>query len=346
MLTKTMEGDQLDERKLKILKAIISSYNETGEPVGSRLVAKDDSIGLSSATIRNEMQDLEEAGYLIKTHLSSGRVPSQKAYRLYVDMVLQKDFEKLSSSEKKFFLDDIKDKSKNLDSMIGKMSKVLSSLTDFTSLAYIRKSGDTKLKSLELLKVDENKILAIFVYEDFAIDKKLITLNEDINEEELNYFKEILNKNLAGKSINSVDFNTLKYEKNSLLKYRSILDSVLEKFSQKDEKNNANSIFLEGINKILNYPEYSNFDKAKELIELLEDKKGLLNLLESENLDKDLVIKIGNENDIDIFDNIALVLKNVNILDNEVTFGLIAPMRIDYKKVLSIFDDFYMDDLF
>ena len=226
------------------------------------------------------------------------------------------------------------------------MSKVLSSLTDFTSLAYIRKSGETKLKSLELLKVDENKILAIFVYEDFAIDKKLITLNEDINEEELNYFKEILNKNLAGKSINSVDFNTLKYEKDSLLKYRSILNSVLEKFSQKDEKNNANSIFLEGINKILNYPEYSNFDKAKELIELLEDKKGLLNLLESENLDKDLVIKIGNENDIDIFDNIALVLKNVNILDNEVTFGLIAPMRIDYKKVLSIFDDFYMDDLF
>ena len=188
-----MEGDQLDERKLKILKAIISSYNETGEPVGSRLVAKNESIGLSSATIRNEMQDLEEAGYLIKTHLSSGRVPSQKAYRLYVDMVVQKDFEKLSSTEKKIFLDDINDKSKNLDSMIGKMSKLLSSLTDFTSIAYIRHKGEAKLKSLELLKVDENKILAIFVYENFAIDKTLITLNEEISEEEVAYFKEILN---------------------------------------------------------------------------------------------------------------------------------------------------------
>lgn len=341
-----MEGDQLDERKLKILKAIISSYNETGEPVGSRLVAKNESIGLSSATIRNEMQDLEEAGYLIKTHLSSGRVPSQKAYRLYVDMVVQKDFEKLSSTEKKIFLDDINDKSKNLDSMIGKLSKLLSSLTDFTSIAYIRHKGETKLKSLELLKVDENKILAIFVFENFAIDKTLITLNEEISEEEVNYFKEILNKNLAGKSINSLDFNSLKHEKDSLVNYKTILESVLEKFSQKDETYSADKIFLEGINKILNYPEYSDFDKARELIELLEDKRGLLNILENENLDNDLVIKIGNENEIDIFDNIALVLKNVNILDNEVTFGLIAPMRIDYKKVLSIFDDFYNDDLF
>lgn len=336
----------MDERKLKILKAIISSYNETGEPVGSRLVAKDDSIGLSSATIRNEMQDLEEAGYLIKTHLSSGRVPSQKAYRLYVDMVLKKDFENLSSTEKKVFLDDVKDKSKNLDSMIGKMSKVLSSLTDFTSLAYIRKSGKTKLKSLELLKVDDNKILAIFVYENFTIDKTLITLNEDVKEEEILYFKDILNKNLAGKSIDSVDFNSLKFEKENLVKFKTILNGVLDKFSQTDKASSMNSIFLEGINKILNYPEYADFDKAKELIELLEDKKGLLKLLESENLDKDLVIKIGNENDIDIFNNIALVLKNINILDNEVTFGLIAPMRIDYKKVLSIFDDFYNDDLF
>lgn len=341
-----MEGDQLDERKLKILKAIIRSYNETGEPVGSRLVAKNESIGLSSATIRNEMQDLEEAGYLIKTHLSSGRVPSQKAYRLYVDMVVQKDFEKLSSTEKKIFLDDINDKSKNLDSMIGKMSKLLSSLTDFTSIAYIRHKGEAKLKSLELLKVDENKILAIFVYENFAIDKTLITLNEEISEEEVNYFKEILNKNLAGKSINSLDFNSLKHEKDSLVNYKTILENVLEKFSQKDETYSADKIFLEGINKILNYPEYSDFDKARELIELLEDKRGLLNILENENLDNDLVIKIGNENEIDIFDNIALVLKNVNILDNEVTFGLIAPMRIDYKKVLSIFDDFYNDDLF
>lgn len=341
-----MEGDQLDERKLKILKAIISSYNETGEPVGSRLVAKDESIGLSSATIRNEMQDLEEAGYLIKTHLSSGRVPSQKAYRLYVDMVVQKDFEKLSSTEKKIFLDDINDKSKNLDSMIGKMSKLLSSLTDFTSIAYIRHKGEAKLKSLELLKVDENKILAIFVYENFAIDKTLITLNEEISEEEVAHFKEILNKNLAGKSINSLDFNSLKHEKDSLVNYKTILENVLEKFSQKDETYSADKIFLEGINKILNYPEYSDFDKARELIELLEDKRGLLNILENENLDNDLVIKIGNENEIDIFDNIALVLKNVNILDNEVTFGLIAPMRIDYKKVLSIFDDFYNDDLF
>ncbi len=341
-----MEGDQLDERKLKILKAIISSYNETGEPVGSRLVAKNESIGLSSATIRNEMQDLEEAGYLIKTHLSSGRVPSQKAYRLYVDMVVQKDFEKLSSSEKKIFLDDINDKSKNLDSMIGKMSKLLSSLTDFTSIAYIRHKGEAKLKSLELLKVDENKILAIFVYENFAIDKTLITLNEEISEEEVAHFKEILNKNLAGKSINSLDFNSLKHEKDSLVNYKTILENVLEKFSQKDETYSADKIFLEGINKILNYPEYSDFDKARELIELLEDKRGLLNILENENLDNDLVIKIGNENEIDIFDNIALVLKNVNILDNEVTFGLIAPMRIDYKKVLSIFDDFYNDDLF
>lgn len=341
-----MEGDQLDERKLKILKAIIRSYNETGEPVGSRLVAKDESIGLSSATIRNEMQDLEEAGYLIKTHLSSGRVPSQKAYRLYVDMVVQKDFEKLSSTEKKIFLDDINDKSKNLDSMIGKMSKLLSSLTDFTSIAYIRHKGEAKLKSLELLKVDENKILAIFVYENFAIDKTLITLNEEISEEEVAHFKEILNKNLAGKSINSLDFNSLKHEKDSLVNYKTILENVLEKFSQKDETYSADKIFLEGINKILNYPEYSDFDKARELIELLEDKRGLLNILENENLDNDLVIKIGNENEIDIFDNIALVLKNVNILDNEVTFGLIAPMRIDYKKVLSIFDDFYNDDLF
>lgn len=341
-----MEGDQLDERKLKILKAIISSYNETGEPVGSRLVAKNESIGLSSATIRNEMQDLEEAGYLIKTHLSSGRVPSQKAYRLYVDMVVQKDFEKLSSTEKKIFLDDINDKSKNLDSMIGKMSKLLSSLTDFTSIAYIRHKGEAKLKSLELLKVDENKILAIFVYENFAIDKTLITLNEEISEEEVAHFKEILNKNLAGKSINSLDFNSLKHEKDSLVNYKTILENVLEKFSQKDETYSADKIFLEGINKILNYPEYSDFDKARELIELLEDKRGLLNILENENLDNDLVIKIGNENEIDIFDNIALVLKNVNILDNEVTFGLIAPMRIDYKKVLSIFDDFYNDDLF
>ena len=230
--------------------------------------------------------------------------------------------------------------------MIGKMSKVLSSLTDFTSLAYIRKSGATKLKSLELLKVDENKILAIFVYENFAIDKTLITLNEEISEEEVVYFKEILNKNLAGKSINSLDFNSLKHEKDSLVNYKTILESVLEKFSQKDETYSADKIFLEGINKILNYPEYSDFDKARELIELLEDKRGLLNILENENLDNDLVIKIGNENEIDIFDNIALVLKNVNILDNEVTFGLIAPMRIDYKKVLSIFDDFYNDDLF
>ena len=341
-----MEGDQLDERKLKILKAIIRSYNETGEPVGSRLVAKNESIGLSSATIRNEMQDLEEAGYLIKTHLSSGRVPSQKAYRLYVDMVVQKDFEKLSSTEKKIFLDDINDKSKNLDSMIGKMSKLLSSLTDFTSIAYIRHKGEAKLKSLELLKVDENKILAIFVYENFAIDKTLITLNEEISEEEVAHFKEILNKNLAGKSINSLDFNSLKHEKDSLVNYKTILENVLEKFSQKDETYSADKIFLEGINKILNYPEYSDFDKARELIELLEDKRGLLNILENENLDNDLVIKIGNENEIDIFDNIALVLKNVNILDNEVTFGLIAPMRIDYKKVLSIFDDFYNDDLF
>ena len=265
--------DGLDERKVKILEAIIRTYLETGEPVGSRTISKYTDLNLSSATIRNEMSDLEELGYLTAPHTSAGRIPSDQGYRFYVDHLL-KSKDKEISDMKEFVIEH----TEKMEKVLKQVAKVLAQTTNYATMISSPNYNANKVKFIQLSQLDENQLLAVIVMETNIVRNKIIPLREPLDNETMLKLNVLLNSTLNGLSIPQINLGTISKMKEQAGDHSDIvgvvLDAVAESISQEELE-----IYTSGATNIFKYPELSDSRKASELISTLEEKQQLAALV-------------------------------------------------------------------
>lgn len=330
---------ELDERKMKILQAIIRNYLETGEPVGSRTISKYTDLNLSSATIRNEMADLEELGYILQPHTSAGRIPSDKGYRLYVDNMMKAKALELAEKEKE--VDDMReflnDKVDKVETLLKNMAKMLATNTDYAAMISAPQVHKNKVKFIQLSQVENHQMLCVIVLEGNIIKNKIINVKEDIDNETLLKLNILFNSSLNGLTLEEINLGIISKMNGQageqLEIARSVLDAVAEAISAEDNL----EIYTSGATNIFKYPELSDSSKAKELISTFEEKQLLSSLIEKDNEGSDNGIKvyIGEETPVHTMKDCSVITATYELEEGvHGTIGIIGPKRMDYEKVV------------
>lgn len=327
---------ELNERKLNILKAIVKDYIETAEAVGSRTLSKKYDLGVSAATIRNEMADLEELGYLIQPHTSSGRIPSEKGYKLYVDSLMSEC--ELNDIEKQLIEESINQNINYMKDLIHETSKLISRLTNYTTIAVTKNTSNIQvIKHIQLVALDEKSMVLIVVTEKGEIKNTIISTNITIDQSKLNLISDNLTKKLSGKNITEIDESFLNYIKYEITENSLFIDKLINALNFDFEDNNT-SISLSGATNIFNFPEFSDVVRAKTFLNMLEEKENISSMLKSKGIQKEnLNIIIGSDNECKVAQDCSIITATYNIDKNVVgKISLIGPTRMDYSKVYSI----------
>ena len=324
---------ELDERKIKILHAVIRNYLETGEPVGSRTISKYTDLNLSSATIRNEMADLEELGFIIQPHTSAGRIPTDKAYRLYVDMIMEEKEREIS--ELKGMLLESEGK---MDHMLKNVAKVLAVNTNYASVVSAPQYQRNKLKFIQLSKVDANHILAVIVVEGNVIKNNMIQVTEPLNEETMLKLNILLNTNLNGLSIDEINLGMITALKQQAGIHSDIVGEVIDAVAEAIRADEDLQIYTSGANNILKYPELADHQKASELITTFEEKEKLAQLAAKSIEDETntgIQVYIGEESPIQSMKDCSVVTATYDLGQGmKGSIAVIGPKRMDYEKVV------------
>lgn len=326
---------ELDDRKVTILKAIIKTYLETGEPVGSRTISKYTDLKLSSATIRNEMSDLEEMGYIIQPHTSAGRIPSDKGYRFYVDQIMQEKEQEVT--EVKALMIQRVDR---IELVLRKLAQMLASNTNYAAMISGPQYHRNKLKFIQLSEVDVHKLLIVTVVEGNLIKNKMITIEDDISQEELLNLNIMLNSSLNGLTIEEINLGVISQLKEKAENHSRVIDLVLNEVAEAIRADEDDlQIYTSGATNIFKYPELSDGEKASELIRTLEHKELLQELLPDSSKDGDdtgIQVYIGDETPLQTMKDCSVVTANYEMGEGiRGTIGIIGPKRMDYEKVLS-----------
>ena len=317
----------LTTRQEKVLEIIIREYVKNITPVGSKLIC--DELNCSSATVRNEMSTLENKGYLEKTHVSSGRVPSEEGYRYYVDNLMKP---KEMSGEEMLKLQAIFNNNKlELNDCLKKSLEIISELTDYTSIALGTASIENKLKKVEVLPLEIGKLIAIIITDKGHIEHKQIIV-ENVQLEEIQKTVELINKLIVGTPIDEVK-EKLEFEVKPIInqyvkQHEAIYNAFYDVFNEFAIKNDISVV---GKNKMLNQPEFNSIEKIKKLFNKLDDE----NLIkEIQNKDKDINIYIGNETNLD--EDVTLIKTNYKTDEEDGVIAIIGPKRMEYAKVVSL----------
>jgi len=333
-------GLDLDERKLKILQAIIRNYLETGEPVGSRTISKYTDLNLSSATIRNEMADLEELGYIVQPHTSAGRIPSDKGYRLYVDQMLAEKEEKLdhATQEVKEMHQMLLEKEDKMESILKQMAKMLAVNTNYATLVTAPQVKGNKIKFLQLSRVDVGQLLATIVVEGNVIKNNMIHVEKSLDDETLLKLNILLNTNLNGLPIEDINLAMITKLKQQAGIYDGIIAEVMDAVAAVIRENDDIEIYTSGANNIFKYPELSDNQRASELINTLEEKQMLTELVQDSMADENntgIQVYIGQETPVKAMKDCSVVTATYDLGDGmQGTVGIIGPKRMDYDKVI------------
>lgn len=323
---------ELSDRKKIILQSIIEDYIENAEPVGSRTIAKRAQLGLSSATIRNEMADLEDLGYLLSPHTSAGRIPSDAGYRFYVNELMYRY--KLSRADviklRRYFTAGIL----QLDQLIHEASQVISLLTNYTTIAVTPELKTSFVKRFELVPVDAHSALLVLITNEGVVKNRMINTDED--EPSLRKLSAVLNDKLAGLTLEQINLVKIAEIEKVLGRKEQILMPVLDFVHETIRALNGSEIYVENPQHILNHPEYHELSKAKQLISLLEDKESIKHAIEQGDSEKDINIVIGQENEIDQMKSTSLVTAKYLVGGHTLgKIGIVGPTRMDYAKVVS-----------
>ncbi|MBP5493797.1 MAG: heat-inducible transcription repressor HrcA [Lachnospiraceae bacterium] len=323
---------ELDERKTKILQAIIKNYLETGEPVGSRTISKYTDLNLSSATIRNEMADLEELGFIIQPHTSAGRIPSDKGYRFYVDAMMlehEKEVEQLK--------DVLLEKEEKLDHMLKQAAKLMAVNTNYATMVTAPRSSRNVLKFLQLSRMDASHILAVIVIEGNVIKNTVIDVAESLNDETMLKLNILLNTHLNGLSVEEINLGLITALKQQAGMYGPIIEEVIDAVAETIKEDEDLEIYTSGANNIFKYPELSDNQKASDLINAFEEKQLLTQLIDDTNTDgkNEIKVYIGEESPIQTMKDCSIVTANYEFGDGmRGMIGIIGPKRMDYDKVV------------
>ncbi len=337
---------QLDERKLKILQAIIRNYLESGEPVGSRTISKYTDLNLSSATIRNEMSDLEELGYIVQPHTSAGRIPSDKGYRLYVDMLLQDKVQEVEDMKELLI-----QKADRLENLLQQVAKLLAVNTHYTTMVSTPQYKK-KVKFIQLTEVDENQLLAVIVFERNIVKNKIIQVTTSLNKETLLKLNIIINTFLQGLDLGEINLPVISQMKEQAGDYRNLVNDILDAIMQAVAEEEDIEIFTSGATNILRYPELSDKEKASEILYTLEEKKALTELIQDKMEDEEnrgIQVYIGDETPVEAMKECSVVTATYEIEEGVYgKVGIIGPKRMDYQKVVSTLQSLMvqLDDIF
>ena len=324
---------ELDSRKVTILKAIIKTYLETGEPVGSRTISKYSDLKLSSATIRNEMSDLEEMGYIIQPHTSAGRIPSDQGYRFYVDQILQeKDAEVTEVKELMIQRVD------RLELVLKKMAQVLALNTNYAAMISGPRYHQNKLKFIQLSKVDEKKLLVVVVIEGNI----MISIQDPITDEEVLNLNILLNSSLNGLTIEEINLGVISKLKGEAGSRGQVVELVLNEVAEAIRAQEEDlQIYTSGATNIFKYPELSDGEKASQLLGAFEQKEALKELIDDVNSSEQtnesgIQVYIGDEMPVQSMKDCSVVTANYELGEGlRGTIGIIGPKRMDYEKVLT-----------
>lgn len=337
---------ELEDRKLKILQAIIQNYLETGEPVGSRTISKYTDLNLSSATIRNEMSDLEDMGYIIQPHTSAGRIPSDRGYRLYVDMLL-KDKIKEVEDMKNILIE----KADKLESLLQQVAKLLAVNTNYTTMVSTPQYKK-RVKFIQLTEIDDKQLLAVIVFERNIVKNKIIKLSTSLNKETLLKLNIVINTFLQGLDLGEINLPVISKMKEQAGEYRTIVNDILDAIMQAVSEDDDFEIYTSGTTNILRYPELSDKEKASELLYTLEEKRMLTELIQDRIEDEDsrgIQVYIGNETPVESMRDCSVVTATYEMEEGVYgKVGIIGPKRMDYEKVVSTLQTLMtqLDDIF
>lgn len=326
---------QLDDRKYLILQAIIDDYITTAMPVGSRTISRKSGVGYSPATIRNEMSDLEELGYLAQPHTSAGRIPSNKAYRLYVDHLIKTV--KLNPDERERIHEHLVDKSRRVEGVIRSAADVLSDATKYTSVIVAPKLGTLRIKHVQLVPVAEKTALMIIVTNAGIVKDAMIRVPEGLDADDLYSISRVLTQNLADKPLEAVRQAFAEMLRDAA-DHRRLLGEALQVIEQKLESEDQSDIIIGGSANLLGYPEYSDVNKARSFLAVLESKDTICKVL-SRNGGMEITIRIGPENQVPALNDCSIVTASYRVGDHSNgTLGIIGPTRMNYNRVISVLD--------
>ena len=332
------ENFELSDRKKLILKSIVEAHIKLGEPVGSKYLMQEANIQYSSATIRNEMAELEELGYLEQPHTSSGRIPSELGYRFYVDtLVYQYDMTKKEATELENLLNV---KKTEIDKILDKATKVASAITNYTALSLRPRMSSVTIRRYETVFLDKNSFIIVMVASlQDTVKTKNIKLPFDVSPEIITKLSRVLNDNLAGASIEQINVPVMMKMESELQECPELIGIVVKNIYETMNELGSD-IKFEGVNRLLQYPEYSNLDKLQKMISTIEEKNDIIKAVSTiDQSDDDTKIFIGSENMVKIMDDSTLIYKNLKLNGKTIgAIGIIGPCRMDYSKVLATID--------
>ncbi len=328
---------ELDGRKRTILTAIIRTYLETGEPVGSRTISKYSDINLSSATIRNEMSDLEEMGYIIQPHTSAGRIPTDKGYRLYVDELMASKEREVANVK-----DMMIEKTDRLEKLLKQIVKVLAANTNYASMITGPVYHKTRVKFIQLSRVNENQLLVVVVAEGNLMKSRMIDTTEYLDDEVILKLNLLLNNQLNDKTIGEINLEMISRMKKEAGIHSEVISSVLDAVAETirtDEEETP--VFTSGTNNIFKYPELADSSRASELISTFEDNRELVGLLRDREEGSDgkektgIQVYIGEETAVRTMRDCSVVTASYDLGNGmRGTIGIIGPKRMDYENVV------------
>jgi heat-inducible transcriptional repressor len=324
---------ELDERKKKILGAIVEEYVDTAEPVSSGNLLKNSDLNCSSATIRNEMAELEKIGFLEKTHTSSGRVPSQKGYRYYVDELLRED--NLTRTEIALIKERLEQKVNNLEDLAKIATATLSEITHYTTIAVGPQVIKHTIVDLKFVLLGNRVLMAVILTDSGIIRESVIKFDEDITQEQIDDLTILFKNKLIGKSLDELDVPIEDFITTEVKTGVQIIQKIINEIT-KLLKDTGSEVYLEGTNKAFDMPEFKKADIAKDFVNVLSEKDMVSEVLNS-GLSQDINVYIGNESEKEDLKNFSIVTFN-NLIDGKDIgkIGIIGPTRMDYSKVISV----------
>lgn len=321
----------LDVRKMRILEAIVDDYILTASPVGSRTLSKRDGIELSAATIRNEMSDLTELGFLEQPHTSAGRVPNEKAYRLYVNAIM--DSAKLTEDETEYIRSHLNTRVNEVGEVIKQTARMLSGITKYTSVVLTPQMKKARLKQISLISVTEGSALAVIVTNSGSTMNSMLDVPKGITQEHLEKITALMNNRLVGYKMEDIRKILLPMLQEEIGEQAEEIGKMLSSISRDIERQDVEVV---GAVNMLDYPEYADVSKAQSFLKAVESGDYIKKVLTTDD-GLELTVRIGNENDNPELKDCSLITVSYNVGGEKVgSMGVIGPTRMDYGKVVAV----------
>ncbi len=327
-------GEELSPRKKQILKALIDAHIENGEPVGSKYLTSAGGINYSSATVRNEMSELEEMGYLVQPHTSAGRIPSKLGYRFYVDALMQAysltahELEELNHMQNMRMAE--------LDKILRAAGKLIASMTNYTALAVKPKPAGKTVECFKTVFIDERNYVLNMIMSDRTVQSKYMYTPFEINEEILNRLCGVLNNTVTSMSSEKITLPLIMKMESDMGVFDSLISPVIKAIYEACNRETDGDLKLEGVDRLLEYPEFTDIKKLRRLLSALENKEDIMQLVESSESD-DVSIYIGGDDNASVVGDSSMILQKL-IVDGKVVgaIGVIGPRRMEYSKVVAM----------